>query len=54
MFQYRGGSAVQRNATTIARAQSLRGTDENKRREELFKRIEKTRRDLQSVRNVFY
>ena len=47
--QYREGSAVQRNAVTIARAQSLRDTDQNRRREELQKRIEETRKKLQHV-----
>ena len=49
--QYREGSAVQRNAVTIARAQSLRDTDQNRRREELQKRIEETRKKLQHVSN---
>ena len=47
--QFREGSAIQRNAATIARAQSLRDTDQNKRREELQKRIEDTRRKLQKI-----
>merc|ERR1712223_2111648 len=42
-------SALQRNAVTIARAQSLRDSDQNKRREELQKRIEDTRRKLQNI-----
>jgi hypothetical protein len=48
--QYREGSAVQRNAVTIARAQSLRDNAQNRRREELQKRIEETRKKLQTVR----
>ena len=47
--QYREGSAVQRNAVTIARAQSLRDNAQNRRREELQKRIEETRKKLQTV-----
>ena len=47
--QFREGSAQQRNAATIARAQSLRDSDQNKRREELQKRIEDTRRKLQNI-----
>ena len=47
--QYREGSAVQRNAVTIARAQSLRDSNQNRRREELQKRIEETRKKLQTV-----
>ncbi len=47
--QFREGSAVQRNAATIARAQSMRDSDQNKRREELQKRIEDTRRKLQNI-----
>lgn len=47
--QFREGSAVQRNAATIARAQSLRDSNQNKRREELQKRIEETRRKLQNI-----
>lgn len=47
--QFREGSAVQRNAATIARAQSLRDSTQNKRREELQKRIEDTRKKLQSI-----
>ena len=43
------GSALQRNAATIARAQSLRDADQNKRREELQKRIEQTRLKLQNI-----
>ena len=43
------GSALQRNAATIARAQSLRDADQNKRREELQARIEKTRLKLQNI-----
>ena len=58
--QYREGSAVQRNAVTIARAQSLRDNAQNRRREELQKRIEETRKKLQTVmmrperQNTFY
>ena len=40
---------MQRNAATIARAQSLRDADQNKRREELQKRIEQTRLKLQNI-----
>ena len=40
---------LQRNAATIARAQSLRDADQNKRREELQKRIEQTRLKLQNI-----
>merc|ERR550532_572495 len=47
--QFREGGAHQRSAVTIARAQSLRDTDQNKRREELQKRIEDTRRKLQNI-----
>ena len=47
--QFREGGALQRNAATIARAQSLRDADQNKRREELQKRIEQTRRKLQNI-----
>ena len=43
------GSAVERNATTIARAQSFRDQEQNQRRELLQKRIEETRRKLQDV-----
>ena len=39
--QFREGSAMQRNAATIARAQSLRDSEQNRRREELQKRIGK-------------
>ena len=44
-----GNSAVQRNASTIARAQSFRDAEQNKKREELQKRIEETRKKLQNV-----
>ena len=49
--RYREGSssAVQRNAATIARAQSFRDNEQNKRREMLQKRIEETRKKLQEV-----
>jgi len=49
--QYReqGPTAVQRNAKTIARAQSFRDEEQNRRREELQRRIEETRRKLQNV-----
>ena len=47
--QFREGSAMQRNAATIARAQSLRDSEQNRRREELQKRIEDTRRKLQNI-----
>ena len=50
--RYREGSAVQRNAATIARAQSFRDQEQNKRRELLQKRIEETRRKLQDVRRL--
>jgi len=43
------GSAVERNAATIARAQSFRDQEQNQRRELLQKRIEETRRKLQDV-----
>lgn len=46
-------SAVQRNARTIARAQSFRDEEQNKRRLELQRRIEETRRKLQNVRLQF-
>ena len=42
-------SAVQRNARTIARAQSFRDDEQNRRREELQRRIEETRKKLQNV-----
>ncbi len=47
--QFREGSAIERNAVTIARAQSLRDSEQNRRREELQKRIEDTRRKLQNI-----
>ncbi|XP_059095788.1 mitogen-activated protein kinase-binding protein 1-like isoform X3 [Tigriopus californicus] len=48
--QYReGGSAVQRNAKTIARAQSFRDEEQNRKREELQRRIEETRKKLQNI-----
>ena len=47
--QFREGSAHQRNASTIARAQSMRDDSQNKRREELQKRIEATRTKLQNI-----
>ena len=43
------GSALERNAATIARAQSFRDQEQNQRRELLQKRIEETRRKLQDV-----
>ena len=46
--QYRH-SAVERNAKTIARAQSFRDDEQNKKREELQRRIEETRKKLQNV-----
>ena len=47
-----GSSAVQRNASTIARAQSFRDNEQNKRRELLQKRIEETRKKLQEVSSI--
>ncbi len=49
--QYRenGPNALQRNARTIARAQSFRDDEQNRRREELQRRIEETRKKLQNV-----
>ena len=44
-----GDSASQRNARTIARAQSFRDEDQNRKREELQRRIEETRKKLQNV-----
>lgn len=44
-----GGSALQRNAKTIARAQSFRDAEQNRKREELQRRIEETRKKLQNV-----
>ena len=40
---------MQRNARTIARAQSFRDDEQNRRREELQRRIEETRKKLQNV-----
>jgi hypothetical protein len=48
-FFREGSSAVQRNAKTIARAQSFRDEEQNKKREELQRRIEETRKKLQNV-----
>ena len=48
-YRESGSSAVQRNAATIARAQSFRDNEQNKRRELLQKRIEETRKKLQEV-----
>ena len=48
-YRESGSSAVQRNAATIARAQSFRDNEQNKRREMLQKRIEETRKKLQEV-----
>ena len=45
-------SAVQRNARTIARAQSFRDDEQNRRREELQRRIEETRKKLQNVSSI--
>eukprot|EP00095_Tigriopus_kingsejongensis_P003257 maker-scaffold69_size418775-snap-gene-2.28 protein:Tk03257 transcript:maker-scaffold69_size418775-snap-gene-2.28-mRNA-1 annotation:"mitogen-activated protein kinase-binding protein 1-like isoform x2" len=50
--QYREGggpSALQRNAKTIARAQSFRDEEQNRKREELQRRIEETRKKLQNI-----
>lgn len=47
--QYREVSALQRNAATIKRAQSFRDEQQNKKRDELQKRIEETRKKLQNV-----
>ncbi len=44
-----GDSAVARNAKTIARAQSFRDDEQNRKREELQRRIEETRKKLQNV-----
>ncbi len=44
-----GPNALQRNAKTIARAQSFRDEEQNRRREELQRRIEETRRKLQNI-----
>jgi len=43
-----GGSAMQRNASTIEKARETRNAEQNKRREELQKRIEETRTKLQN------
>ena len=48
-YRESGPTAVQRNAATIARAQSFRDNEQNKRREMLQKRIEETRKKLQEV-----
>ena len=52
-FREGGGpnSALARNAKTIARAQSFRDDEQNKKREDLQRRIEETRRKLQNVRS---
>ena len=50
-YRESGASALQRNAATIARAQSFRDNEQNKRREMLQKRIEETRKKLQEVSN---
>jgi len=44
-----GGSALQRNASTIEKARETRNAEQNKRREELQKRIEETRTKLQNI-----
>merc|ERR1719319_456975 len=46
---WREGSAVQRNATAIAAARQTRDDAQNRRREELQKRIEETRLKLQNI-----
>ena len=51
-YRESGSSAVQRNAATIARAQSFRDNEQNKRREMLQKRIEETRIKLQEVSRI--
>ena len=50
--QFREGtnSAVSRNAKTIARAASFRDEEQNRKRLELQRRIEETRKKLQNVR----
>lgn len=48
-YRESGSSAVQRNAATIARAQSFRDNEQNKRREMLQRRIEETRKKLQEI-----
>ena len=48
-FREGGASALQRNAKTIARAQSFRDEEQNKKRLELQRRIEETRKKLQNV-----
>ena len=53
-YRESGPTAVQRNAATIARAQSFRDNEQNKRREMLQKRIEETRKKLQEVRKVIH
>ncbi len=47
-------SALKRNAKTIARAQSFRDDEQNRKREELQKRIEETRKKLQNVSGDVY
>ncbi len=49
-YHREGPNAMQRNARTIARAQSFRDDEQNRRREELQRRIEETRRKLQNVK----
>ena len=51
-YRESGPTAVQRNAATIARAQSFRDNEQNKRREMLQKRIEETRKKLQEVMSI--
>ena len=51
-YRESGSSALKRNAATIARAQSFRDNEQNKRREMLQKRIEETRKKLQEVSMV--
>ena len=53
-YRESGPTAVQRNAATIARAQSFRDNEQNKRREMLQKRIEETRKKLQEVSKVMH
>jgi hypothetical protein len=53
-FKYKSGvdSAVSKNAKTIARAQSFRDEEQNRKREELQRRIEETRKKLQNVSSI--
>merc|ERR1719435_32693 len=46
---WREGSAHQRNAGTIAAARQMRDAEQNRRREELQRRIEETRMKLQNI-----